>query len=67
MIFHRMNSNEIAKERLKFMLDTENLEKDSVDITQLKKEISSLVGRYFKESPDNFEIKITLKQDKKRD
>ena len=46
---------------------SEYLEHPSTDVVQLKREISTLVGRYFNESPDLFEIKITLKQDKKRD
>ena len=34
--------------------------------TQLKKEISNLLSRYFDSPADMFEIKITLKQNKKR-
>jgi septum formation topological specificity factor MinE len=67
MIFHKTASNIVAKERLRLMIETEALEQPSEDIIQLKKEISCLVGRYFNVSPDMFEIKITLKQDKKRD
>lgn len=67
MIFPRMESSTIAKERLKLMMETDELEHSSVDVSQLKKEISILVGRYFNISPELFEIKITLKQDKKRD
>lgn len=67
MIFHKTDSNMVAKERLKLMMESEALEHSSVDVSQLKKEISALVGRYFHLSPDLFEIKITLKQDKKRD
>jgi septum formation topological specificity factor MinE len=43
------------------------LEFPSADVIQLKKEISTIVGRYFNMSPDMFEIKISLKQDKKRE
>ncbi len=67
MIFYKTESNKIAKERLKHMLEAESLEHPSADVIQLKKEISTLLGRYFNLSPDMFEIKITLKQDKKRD
>ena len=66
MIFYRNESNLIAKERLMHMIEAETLEQPSADILQLKKEISTLVGRYFDLSPDVFEIKITLKQEKKR-
>ena len=66
MIFHKDNSSSIAKERLKLMMESDTLEYSSNDISRLKKEISSLVSRYFDLSSDMFEVKITLKQDKKR-
>jgi len=67
MILHKSNSSDMAKERLKQMMEAENLNHSYADVSQLKKEISVLVGRYFNASPDIFEIKITLKQDKKRE
>lgn len=66
MIFHRNDYSSIAKERLKIMMESDTLEYSSKDIAQLKKEISALVGRYFDSPADMFEIKITLKQNKKR-
>ena len=66
MIFHKDNSSSIAKERLKIMMESDTLEYSASDISRLKKEIASLVSRYFDTSEDMFEIKITLKQDKKR-
>ena len=66
MIFHRNDYSAIAKERLKIMMESDTLEYSSKDIAQLKKEISALVGRYFDSPADLFEIKITLKQNKKR-
>lgn len=66
MIFHKSDYSTIAKERLKVMLEADALEYSASDIAQLKKEISSLVGRYFDSPADMFEIKITLKQNKKR-
>ena len=35
-------------------------------LSRLKKEISALVSRYFDVSADMFEVRITLKQNKKR-
>lgn len=67
MNFFKMECDKIAKERLKHMIEVEELEYPSPDVIQLKKEISTLVGRYFNMSADMFEIKISLKQDKKRD
>lgn len=66
MIFHKSNYSSIAKERLKIMMESDTLEYSSKDISQLKKEISALVSRYFDSPADMFEIKITLKQNKKR-
>ena len=68
MIFHkrRTRSSFIAKERLKLMMETEPIEQATCDISQLKKDISMLISRHFDLSPDMFEIKVTLKQDKKR-
>ena len=66
MIFHKKDSSSIAKERLKVMMESDTLEYSATDISRLKKEISSLVSRYFDVSADMFEVKITLKQSKKR-
>lgn len=66
MIFHRNDYSSIAKERLKLMMESDSLESSAVDVAQLKKEISTLVGRYFDMPADMFEIRITLKQTKKR-
>ena len=66
MIFHKENSSAIAKERLKLMMESDTLEYSASDISRLKKEISALVSRYFDISADMFEVKITLKQNKKR-
>lgn len=67
MIFHKDNSSSIAKERLKIMMESDTLEYSASDISRLKREISALVSRYFDISADMFEVKITLKQSKKRD
>ena len=66
MIFHKENVSSVAKERLKLMMESDTLEYSTNDISRLKQEIASLVSRYFDVSADMFEIKITLKQDKKR-
>lgn len=66
MIFRKEDASCVAKERLKLMMESDTLEYTSGDISQLKKEIAALVSRYFDVSSDMFEIKITLKKDKKR-
>lgn len=66
MIFRKDDSSTIAKERLKVMLESDTLEYSTNDISRLKNEISNLVSRYFDISSDMYEVKITLKQNKKR-
>ena len=66
MIFRKDGASKIAKERLKLMMESDTFEYSSNDISRLKKEISALVSRYFDLSPDMFEVRITLKQEKKR-
>lgn len=66
MIFHKEDSSSVAKERLKVMMESDMLEYSASDISRLKKEITALVSRYFDVSDDMFEIKIALKQNKKR-
>ena len=66
MIFHKNDYSSIAKERLKIMMESDSLEYSANDIAQLKKEISALINRYFDIPADMFEIRITLKQNKKR-
>ena len=61
MIFCKENVSGIAKERLKLMMEAETFEYSTNDISRLKKEISTLVSRYFNMSTDMFEVKITLK------
>lgn len=66
MIFHKEDTSSIAKERLKLMMESDTLEYSSSDISRLKKEISNLVSRYFDISADLFEVRITLRENKKR-
>ena len=65
MIFRKNDASIIAKERLKLMMESDTLEYSTNDVSRLKKEITSLVSRYFDISEDVFEVMITLKQDKK--
>ena len=66
MIFRKNDYSSIAKERLKLMMESDTLEYSAADIARLKKEISALMNRYFDVPADMFEVRITLKQDKKR-
>lgn len=66
MIFHKNNCSDIAKERLKTMMEADSLEYSAKDIEQLKNEISALISRHFNQPADQFEVRITRKQNKKR-
>lgn len=66
MIFPKHNYSSIAKERLQDMIEADSLEYSSKDIAELKKEIASLVSRYFNQPAELYEIRIIRKQNKKR-
>ncbi len=59
-------SDSVAKERLKLMVESEPAECSSRLLDQMKQEIAVIVNRYFELEPDNYEIKVILKQNKKR-
>lgn len=56
----------IARERLKLMVESEMMEHSPVMVTRMKKEIADIIARYYEVSLDNYEIKVILKQNKKR-
>lgn len=56
----------IAKERLKLMVESEVMEHSPAMITRMKREIADIITRYYDVSPGNYEIKVILKQNKKR-
>lgn len=66
MKVRRERTGSIAKERLKLMLESEPVECGKDMMAQMKKEISEIVSRYFDVPPDGYEIKVILKQSKKR-
>lgn len=59
-------TDSIAKERLKLMVESDPLDGASIQMMQMKKEISEIVSRYYELDPENYEINVTLKQTKKR-
>ena len=59
-------TDSIAKERLRFMVDSGDTEGSFDLMNQLKKEISDIVFRYYDINPEEYEIKVVLKQVKKR-
>ncbi len=59
-------SDSVAKERLKLMVESEPAECSSKLMDQMKQEIAVIVSRYFSLEPENYEIKVILKHNKKR-
>ncbi len=58
-------SNQVAKERLKLMIEAEPIECTPELMARMKREVSDIIGRYFELSPDAYEIKVILKQNRK--
>ena len=62
---HRQDgSGPIARERLKLMAESAPFEPAAA--RRMKKEISDIISRYFEFSPDDYEIRVVLKQNRKR-
>jgi septum formation topological specificity factor MinE len=55
-------SNQIAKERLKLMVDAAPIETSPVAARRMKKEISDIIARYYEIAPEDYEIRVVLKQ-----
>lgn len=60
------DSKMIARERLKLMVESEPMECSEAEMVRMKKEISDIISRYYEIAPDNYEIKVVLRQNKKR-
>lgn len=56
----------IARERLKLMVESEPMECSEAAMVRMKKEIADIISRYYEITPENYEIKVVLKQQKKR-
>ena len=59
-------TGQIAKERLKLMEEKGPFDRSPSLMEIIKKEISYIVSRYCEIAPENDEIKVILKQDRKR-
>lgn len=59
-------TDQIAKERLKLMVEAEPMEHSPITMRHMKKEISDIISRYYDITPDNYEIRVILKQNRKR-
>jgi septum formation topological specificity factor MinE len=56
------HSNEVAKERLMLMGETSSFEVTPIMARRMQKEIFEIISRYYEISPDDYEIKVVLKQ-----
>lgn len=54
-------SGNIAKERLKLMIDTRKQRLDDDTISQIRHEIGSIITKYVDIEPENVEVKVILK------
>ena len=48
------------------MVDSEPLECSESAMNRMKREIADIISRYYEIAPDSYEIKVVLKQNKKR-
>ena len=66
MKWNREVSNSVAKQRLKLMMESEPVECSPEMLVQMKKEITEIVFKYFEISPEQYEIKVSLRPNQKR-
>lgn len=59
---HRNGKQNIAKERLRLMIDARKKRLDEDTMISLRQEIGSIVTKYVDVEPENIEIKIILKE-----
>lgn len=58
----RTEKNNVAKERLRLMIDARKKQLDENTMSQLRHEIGFIVTKYIDVEPENIEIKIILKE-----
>ncbi|MCI5872280.1 MAG: cell division topological specificity factor MinE [Clostridiales bacterium] len=59
---HKSGKKNVAKERLKLMIDARKKRIDDDTMNQIRQEIGSVVTKYVDIEPENIEIKIILKE-----
>jgi septum formation topological specificity factor MinE len=59
-------SNVIAKERLKLMGETFPFEGSPLTARRMKKEIFDIIARYYEISPEDYEIKVVIRQNSEK-
>lgn len=62
----RHHSGNVARERLRLMMDTEKNRLDEEIMWQIRTEIGSVITKYVNVDPENVEVKVLLKDYQKR-
>ena len=62
----KQNSGMVAFERLKMMLSDEKLKLDEDTISAIRSDIGRIIVKYVDIEPDNVDVKIILKEYKKK-
>lgn len=60
-------SGGVARERLRLMMDAEKQKLDEETQTRIRQEIGAVITKYVDIEPENIEVKVTLKDYKKRE
>ena len=61
------SSGTVAKERLKLMMDAEKQKLDDDTLKQISQEIGTVITKYVDIEPENVEVKVLLKDYKKKE
>lgn len=62
----RRHSGNVAKERLRLMMDAEKNRLDEDTLWQIRTEIGSVITKYVNVDPENVEVKVLLRDYAKR-
>ena len=63
----KTHSGNVAKERLRIMMTEEKQKLDDETMERIRREIGTVITRYVVIDPENVEVKVTLKNKKKRE
>ena len=64
---YKRHSGIVAKERLKLMMTLEKERLDDATLDQIRQEIGTVITKYVVIEPENIEVKVLLKDYKKRE
>ena len=63
----KTHSGNVAKERLKLMMNADHQKLDDATMERIRQEIGCIIMKYVVIEPENIEIKLMLKDYKKRE